>query len=75
MVVNSRERSYRCVVDAHNIDEIVYVGGTTCLPGLDECSGGFREEIGTFFTRDGCGRGHWLSKNVDLLSKLRLSHL
>ena len=78
MVVNSRcvccERSYRCGVDAHNIDEIVYVGRTTCLPGLDECSGGFREEIGTPFTWDGCGR-HWWSKNVDLLSKLRLSHL
>ena len=38
------------VVDEHNIDEIVYVGRTTCLPGLDECSGGFREEIGTPFT-------------------------
>ena len=24
------------VVDAHNIDEIVYVCGTTCLPGLDD---------------------------------------
>ena len=41
-------------VDAHNIDEIVYVGGTTCLPGLDVCiclSGGFREEIETPFSR------------------------
>jgi heat shock 70kDa protein 1/2/6/8 len=41
-------------VDAHNVDEIVYVGGTTCLPGLDECiclSGGFREEIETPFSR------------------------
>ena len=41
-------------VDAHNIDEIVYVGGTTCLPGLDDCiclSGGFREEIETPFSR------------------------
>ena len=24
-------------IDAHNIDEIVYVSGTTCLPGLNEC--------------------------------------
>jgi heat shock protein 1/8 len=41
-------------VDAHNVDEIVYVGGTTCLPGLDDCiclSGGFREEIETPFSR------------------------
>ena len=41
-------------VDAHNIDQIVYVGGTTCLPGLDDCiclSGGFREEIETPFSR------------------------
>ena len=39
-------------VDAQNIDKIVYVGGTTCLPGLDDCiclSGGFREEIETPF--------------------------
>ena len=35
-------------VDAHNTDEIVYVGGTTFLPGLDDyicLSGGLREEI------------------------------
>ena len=41
-------------VDAHNIGQIVYVGGTTCLPGLDDCiclSGGFREEIETPFSR------------------------
>jgi len=41
-------------VDAHNIDEIVYVGGTTCLPGLDDCvclNGGFSEEIETPFSR------------------------
>ena len=50
-------------VDAHNIDEIVYVCGTTCLPCRDDCiclsDGGFREEIETpfsFFTWDGCGR-------------------
>jgi heat shock protein 1/8 len=36
-------------VDAHNIDEIIYVDGTTCLSGLDDCiclNGKFREEIG-----------------------------
>ena len=41
-------------VDAHNVDEIVYVGGTTCLPGLDDCiclSGGFSEDIETPFSR------------------------
>ena len=41
-------------VDAHDVDEIVYVGGTTCLPGLDECiclNGGFREDIETPFSR------------------------
>ena len=41
-------------VDAHNIDEIVYVGGTTRLLGLDNCicsSGEFREEIETPFAR------------------------
>ncbi|EDQ99423.1 uncharacterized protein LACBIDRAFT_192317 [Laccaria bicolor S238N-H82] len=41
-------------VDAHEVDEIVYVGGTTCLPGLDEriCLGaGFNEEIETPFSR------------------------
>jgi heat shock 70kDa protein 1/2/6/8 len=39
-------------VDAHNIDEIIYVDGTTCLPGLDDCiclNGEFREEIETPF--------------------------
>ena len=37
-------------VDAHNTDEIVFVGGTTFLPGLDDyicLSGGLREEIET----------------------------
>ena len=41
-------------VDAHNIDEIVYVGGTTCLPDLDDSTclrGGFREDIETLFSR------------------------
>ena len=42
------------VVDDHNIDGIVYVGGTTCLPGLDGCiclSVGFRKEIEAPFSR------------------------
>jgi len=41
-------------VDAHNVDEIVYVGGTTCLPGLDErvsLGGGFNEDTETPFSR------------------------
>ncbi|KAF9461054.1 Hsp70 protein-domain-containing protein [Collybia nuda] len=41
-------------VDAHDIDEIVYVGGSTCLPGLDEhiiTTVGFREEVETPFER------------------------
>ncbi|KAF8154933.1 Hsp70 protein-domain-containing protein [Crassisporium funariophilum] len=41
-------------VDSHDVDEIVYVGGTTCLPGLDErlcLSGGFREDVETPFAR------------------------
>ena len=80
MLLNSRclccgRSSYRYGVDAHNIDEIVYVGKLTYLPTIEECNGVFREEIGTFFTWDGCRRRHWWSKNVDLLSKLRLSHL
>ncbi|KAF5356430.1 hypothetical protein D9758_009501 [Tetrapyrgos nigripes] len=40
-------------VDAHQVDEIVYVGGTTCLPGLDEhlcLTGGFNENIDTPFS-------------------------
>ena len=37
-------------VVAHNIDEIVYEGGTTCLPGRDDCqcicfSGRFRGNL------------------------------
>ena len=52
-------------VDAHNTDEIVFVGGTTFLPGLDDyicLSGRLREEIETpvtFFTWDGCMRMQW----------------
>ncbi|KAJ4469207.1 Hsp70 protein-domain-containing protein [Lentinula aciculospora] len=40
-------------VDAHQVDEIVYVGGTTCLSGLDEhvgLTGGFNEDINTPFS-------------------------
>ncbi|KAF9043337.1 Hsp70 protein-domain-containing protein [Panaeolus papilionaceus] len=41
-------------LDAHQIDEIVYVGGSTALPGLDErllLECGFREDIATPFAR------------------------
>lgn len=41
-------------VDAHHVDEIVYVGGSTSLPGLDEAlqtGVGFREDIETPFSR------------------------
>ncbi|KAG6827737.1 hypothetical protein H0H92_010615 [Tricholoma furcatifolium] len=41
-------------VDPHHVDEIVYVGGTASLPGLDEAvqvSAGFREEVETPFAR------------------------
>ncbi|KAG6852897.1 hypothetical protein C0991_008294 [Blastosporella zonata] len=41
-------------VDAHHVDEIVYVGGSACLPGLDETlqtSVGFREDVETPFAR------------------------
>lgn len=40
-------------VDAHQVDEIVYVGGTSCLPGLDEhvsLAVGFREDVDTPFS-------------------------
>lgn len=40
-------------VDAYLVDEIVYVGGTTCLPGLDECVVSqclFREDVDTPFS-------------------------
>lgn len=40
--------------DSHDVDEIVYVGGTACLPGLDEricLAGGFREDVETPFSR------------------------
>ncbi|KAF9445642.1 dnaK-type molecular chaperone bipA [Macrolepiota fuliginosa MF-IS2] len=41
-------------LDAHDIDEIAYIGGSTSLPGLDEhiiLNGGFREDVETPFTR------------------------
>lgn len=40
-------------LDPHLVDEIVYVGGSTCLPGLDEqvCLSGFREDVETPFAR------------------------
>ncbi|EKM77500.1 hypothetical protein AGABI1DRAFT_43082 [Agaricus bisporus var. burnettii JB137-S8] len=41
-------------IDSHDIDEIIYLGGSTSLPGLDEyicLSCGFREEVETPFTR------------------------
>ncbi|KAG6888125.1 hypothetical protein C0995_010545 [Termitomyces sp. Mi166 len=41
-------------VDPHHVDEIVYVGGSASLPGLDETlqsTVGFREEIETPFAR------------------------
>ncbi|KAJ8483086.1 hypothetical protein ONZ45_g14724 [Pleurotus djamor] len=40
-------------LDAYHVDEIVYVGGTSCLPGLDEhltVAGGFDEGIVTPFS-------------------------
>ncbi|KAG6829652.1 hypothetical protein H0H87_010593 [Tephrocybe sp. NHM501043] len=41
-------------LDPHLVDEIVYVGGSACLPGLDETlqtSVGFREDVETPFAR------------------------
>ncbi|KAF9028670.1 actin-like ATPase domain-containing protein [Hymenopellis radicata] len=38
-------------MDAYEIDEIVYVGGTSCLPGLDEhLVAGFSETVSTPFS-------------------------
>jgi len=40
--------------DPHDIDEIAYIGGTGCLPGLDErlqLEVGFREDVETPFSR------------------------
>ena len=41
-------------LDPHDLDEIVYIGGTTCLPGLDErlqLEVGFRQDVETPFSR------------------------
>ncbi|KAG5652909.1 hypothetical protein H0H81_003109 [Sphagnurus paluster] len=41
-------------IDAHLVDEIVYVGGAGCLPGLEDAllsSVSFREDVGTPFAR------------------------
>ncbi|RDB31123.1 Heat shock protein 70 C57A7.12 [Hypsizygus marmoreus] len=41
-------------VDPHDVDEIVYVGGSASLPGLDEhlvLAAGFREDVETPFAR------------------------
>lgn len=41
-------------IDSHDVDEIVYIGGTSCLPGLDErlqLIVGFREDVETPFAR------------------------
>ena len=59
-------------VDAHVKDEIVYVGGTTCLLGLDDCiclSGGFREERG-MVVGGGIGDSTTILA-LDVLSRLR----
>ncbi|KAJ7257928.1 Hsp70 protein-domain-containing protein [Mycena haematopus] len=47
-------------IDPHDIDEITYVGGTACLPGLDShllASVGFHEEIQTAFSSSTMGSG------------------
>ncbi|KAJ6485902.1 Hsp70 protein-domain-containing protein [Mycena sanguinolenta] len=47
-------------LDPYDIDEITYVGGTTCLPGLDShllSSVGFTEEIQTAFSNSTTGSG------------------
>jgi molecular chaperone DnaK (HSP70) len=41
-------------IDPHDVDEVVYVGGTSCLPGLNDrlcVEVGLHEEIGTPFAR------------------------
>ncbi|GLB39791.1 putative hsp70 protein [Lyophyllum shimeji] len=41
-------------VDAHHVDELVYVGGSASLPGLDEAlitDAGFAEDVATPFAR------------------------
>lgn len=47
-------------LDPHDIDEITYVGGTTCLPGLDShllTSVGFTDEVQTAFSNSTTGSG------------------
>ncbi|KAJ7636060.1 Hsp70 protein-domain-containing protein [Mycena polygramma] len=47
-------------IDPHHIDEITYVGGTACLPGLDShllTSVGFNEEVQTAFSTATSGNG------------------
>ncbi|KAJ7224474.1 Hsp70 protein-domain-containing protein [Mycena pura] len=47
-------------VDPHAIDEIAYVGGTACLPGLDShllTSVGFSENLQTAFSNSTTGNG------------------
>ncbi|KAJ7460612.1 Hsp70 protein-domain-containing protein [Mycena latifolia] len=47
-------------VDPHDIDEIVYVGGTACLPGLDShllTSVGFSEDVQSAFSNATMGSG------------------
>ncbi|KAJ7918756.1 Hsp70 protein-domain-containing protein [Mycena leptocephala] len=47
-------------IDPHDIDEITYVGGTACLPGLDShllTSVGFTEEVQTAFSTSTMGSG------------------
>ena len=41
-------------IDPHHVDEVVYIGGTGCLPGLDErlaLGVGLREDVETPFAR------------------------
>ena len=47
-------------VDAHKIDEIIHLGGSACLPDLDECfclSGEFRDDIEIPFSSGTVGEG------------------
>ncbi|KAJ7050543.1 Hsp70 protein-domain-containing protein [Mycena amicta] len=47
-------------LDSHDIDEIVYVGGTACLPGLDNhllISVPFSEQVKTCFSNSTMGSG------------------
>ncbi|KAJ7746885.1 Hsp70 protein-domain-containing protein [Mycena maculata] len=47
-------------IDPHDIDEIAYVGGTACLPGLDSyllTSVGFSEDVQTAFSNSTMGSG------------------